>query len=955
MSLSHYHDLASNDETIRLKAAYSLLSELSSGTTEVIEYALNRLIRGLASGRESSRLLAQLLNPTGKIANGSNIDFARVLDILKSRTHPEGSVAGQEERDHHFGRLFGLEALIKSSTLFLQASPLDHWIQVLNLVFELAKKKTWLREECGWIVYDALPAIPASDTGNVFFQATIDRLCANGLAKTPEGVAIWLYIRRHNPNVELPGSPWRHKIPLDRSNLTTLAKVMKETPPPEEGVGGEEMTSGQKGSWNSKLHFAWNVVISELFDSECATVKTTGLFREFWQSVVDDSLFSASASEERKLWGFLVFCKVIEGAPERLIPDIFSRNFMRCLINQLSNSERYLHRAAQKSLRAIHARVETDPEIAYHAITGLLSGNGTPNFDQVTKTKTTERLLVQADDAALVRILQHYENIIRRPSTDDSKTAELRRQLLADQLVTVLRSGKSHKSDEWTMSLLSMFVRSGYFTVEKEESRPSPPLSEASQNIFRTRLSSCLAHLISSKNQNDDSWPFRALSTIRDCEKSHMTSVVELDDTIQEAKDSALKRLDRIHKKKLSARKDKKAALHTFELLFSLVILLLYNGDDDALSVLDELRICYDNLIRRKSTDGNVANPAEVLIEILLSFISKPSVLLRKLAQQVFSTFAGNINAGGLQLLINVLKSKESLTGQQELFDQEVDEDVENEATSDVEIAELDGTGSSDAGDDSEGLDDDIVWEDIEDASSNADDVDDGEAAKLDTALAAALGIHRDRVDMEGVESLSDGESDMNDEDMMALDDALVKIFKERKKMASQKLQKKNAKETVINFKTRVLDLLEIFIKLQHANVLSLGLILPLLELIRSTSSKQIGSRAAAMLKDYARACKGNDIPPPTDRVEDTWTLLREIHKEAMGEASHAHSSACSQASLLVVKVLVGADRRNVKEVVVVYAETWTKWLLSKKCKVQPSMFSDFVNWSTSASKQLQR
>ena len=56
MSLSHYRDLASNDEIVRLKAAHSLLSELSSGTKEVIEYALNRLIRGLASGRESSRI-----------------------------------------------------------------------------------------------------------------------------------------------------------------------------------------------------------------------------------------------------------------------------------------------------------------------------------------------------------------------------------------------------------------------------------------------------------------------------------------------------------------------------------------------------------------------------------------------------------------------------------------------------------------------------------------------------------------------------------------------------------------------------------------------------------------------------------------------------------------------------------------------------------------------------------
>ena len=193
--------------------------------------------------------------------------------------------------------------------------------------------------------------------------------------------------------------------------------------------------------------------------------------------------------------------------------------------------------------------MEADPEIAYHAITGLLSGNGTPNFDQVTKTRTTEKLLTQANHAALVRILQHYEDIIQHPSTDELKTAESRRQLLADQLVSVLRSGKSHKSDEWAMSLLSMFVRFGYFTVENAESKPSPPLSEASQNMFRTRLSSCLAHLISSKNQNDDSWPLRALNTIRDCEQLHMTSVIELDDTIQEAKDSALKRLDRIYKK----------------------------------------------------------------------------------------------------------------------------------------------------------------------------------------------------------------------------------------------------------------------------------------------------------------------------------------------------------------------------------------------------------------------
>ncbi|KAH0564905.1 hypothetical protein GP486_001704 [Trichoglossum hirsutum] len=952
MSLSHFRDLASNDETVRLQAAHSLLSELSSGTTETIEYALNRLIRGLASGRESKQLLAQLLNPTGNAGVSSDIDFARVLDILKSRTRPEGSVAGQEERDHHFGRLFGLEAIIKSAILFHQSAPPDHWVQVLDLVFELAKKKTWLREECGWIVYDALPAISASGTRRSHFQVTIDRLCANGLAKTPEGVAIWLYMCHHDPEVVFPGSPWRHRNPLHRSNLATVAKVLKESSPTEGGANGEEKLSSQKGSWNSKLHFAWHVILSELYDGKCAANRVDISFREFWQSAVDDSLFSAPASEERKLWGFLLFCKVIEEAPKHLISDLFSRNFLRCLINQLSNSERYLHRAAQKALRAMHARVESDPEIAYDVVIGISSGNGTLNFDQVTKTRTIEKLLNQANNAALIRILQHYENTIQHPSTDESKAAESRRQLLADQLVSVLRSGKSDKSDEWVMSLLSMFARFGYFIVDGPGVKPSPPVSGTSQNMFRTRLSSCLAHLISSKNKGDDSWPFKALGAIRECEQLRMTSVIELDGTIQDEKDSALKRLDKIHKKKVSTKKGKKATLHAFELLYSLVILLLYNGDSDTLSILDELRICYDKVIRHRKTDENNVDPMGVLIEVLLSFISKPSVLLRKLAQQVFCAFAGDVNADSLQLLFNVLESKESLAGQQELFDQDANDGVESEDVSNVEEAELDDIGSDDAADGNEALDGDVVWEDVEDDASSADDMDEDEAAKLNAALAAALGTRNTHV--EG-ESSTDDESDMDDEDMMALDDTLVKIFKERKRATSKKKQKRDAKETIINFKTRVLDLLELYVKLQHTNILALNLILPLLKLIRSTSSKHIGGRAATVLKDYARACRGNDIPPLTDNAEDAWALLRKIHEEAMKEASHAHDHTCSQASLLVVRVLVGADRENAKGVVGVYAETWTQWLLSKKCKVQPSLFSDFVNWSTSASKQLQR
>jgi len=60
-----YTDLSSNDESLRIKAAESLVNKiLSSQKSETpnaekgtdLTYALNRLVKGLSSGRESARL-----------------------------------------------------------------------------------------------------------------------------------------------------------------------------------------------------------------------------------------------------------------------------------------------------------------------------------------------------------------------------------------------------------------------------------------------------------------------------------------------------------------------------------------------------------------------------------------------------------------------------------------------------------------------------------------------------------------------------------------------------------------------------------------------------------------------------------------------------------------------------------------------------------------------------------
>jgi DNA polymerase phi len=107
------------------------------------------------------------------------------------------------------------------------------------------------------------------------------------------------------------------------------------------------------------------------------------------------------------------------------------------------------------------------------------------------------------------------------------------------------------------------------------------------------------------------------------------------------------------------AEKDQKdEAAHAFTLLYSMTILQVFNGDADAVSMLNELDFCYSKLWgKKKSEKEDEFDASNALVEILLSFASKPSQLFRRIGEQVFGVFAPQITADGLQSLISVSQS----------------------------------------------------------------------------------------------------------------------------------------------------------------------------------------------------------------------------------------------------------------------------------------------------------
>ena len=245
-------------------------------------------------------------------------------------------------------------------------------------------------------------------------------------------------------------------------------------------------------------------------------------------------------------------------------------------------------------------------------------------------------------------------------------------------------------------------------------------------------------------------------------------------------------------------------------------------------------------------------------------------------------------------------------------------------------------------------------------------DHDDAALKDFEAKLVAALGTRKGPEDLDADDT--DGtdvdmkEEDMNEKEMEALDEKLAEVFRAQKANKGKKQERKDAKTAVINLKRRVLDLIEVFLKEQPSNFLTLEFLLPLIRTARTTTEKQISNRAHQVLERvFQRSSKGKSKGVPditkthgamngssTNSVDTTINLLKAVHEEAGRDNSKAHANICSKTSILLIKVLVRADV-NVGEVVDIYAETRKKQLMDKRYKVNAIFFTEWSNWCVSA------
>ncbi|KHN99981.1 DNA polymerase V family protein [Metarhizium album ARSEF 1941] len=962
-----YEMLGSEDENDRIRAADCIISSLFDGrgvSEAVLQRHLDRrLFRGLASGRNASRIgfclviteiLGQLFGEKHlSHTNYTGLSFDKVLGLLAEKTQAVGNISGQEERDHFFGQLFGIECFVKSRTLF---SDISRWNLVLNLLLKLGNKKIWLRPQCGWVLVQALEQMDQADA-----EATLSRLAQAGLARTPEGVSAWIVTLNRFPSLRL--EPWKN--PLSSKSLPDLTAVLKESFK-ENGMDGNDKSQngGKQASWSAQLHFVWDLILGRFLHAQRDNAEED--FEQFWNRVVDDGLFSKQATDGQKFKGFMVFQKMLEGFIEEplKVQTLFSRNFMSCLLNQASKEDRYLHRAAIKALKSIEAVVSAHPSSLAPVLASLIGKNGAYGFDQRTSTKTVDRLLqniTEGDAEAVLTVVQKPVKTLKQKEAADAQSIV---RIYADYLAKILNAlASSLPADDEDNATKGSFgpvlQELAGLAYAQPKGIPENAVTEQIRETCRSRLESSLAKLARSSK-----YASRFCEAVGSIDSSAKIMAPE----ILESLNDALARMGKLLKRKSKTQSEKDAA-QGLAMLHAISAFQLYNDDPDAMEVLDDLAQFYDRLHPKKGSkhSGKCQGSSELLVEILLSMVARPSSLMRQVSQQVFEAFSGQVSAEGLELLTGPLASEESTKGQKELFNTEddamdvdesegPDEDADEDEDKEDQVEDVEDNSDFEIDSDMEFVDlhDDAPPSSSDDTSPHRNQGEWNKPEELDDMLGKILNSHRLDKDADAASSSSEG--DMSDSQMFALDEHLSAAIAPRIKSSQSeaKKAKKDAKQSVINFKHRILDLLDIYVKNEALNALTYTLLIPLLNLMRTTSAKPLSVRACEIVLAYqrglrkARASKeaGDDAPG-----DDLLPLLVQVHEVAGKDNSHAYAKAASAASLIVASSIFASDRSRIRDVAGVYARTQSDWVLGH-VTMQSSFFADWNNWCQNHASQ---
>lgn len=968
--LSCFWSLADLDETSRAESVIGIIKELKSSSTqeETLAYVLKRLVKGLASSRKRARqgfstALVHVLNEFAK-----SIEVDNVLELMNTNLKHSKSVPGNEERDAYFGKTFGFLAILQHLQMQINSDKVLFIQKLYKELITFMKKKKYLREVCAVAICKSLTKIENSIFKENLEDIVFENLTFGWESGTAEDVLITCeIISQYNEDKELRNrfkEVWGSKDVLKSSNLEKLSTILMNT---------TEVS-------HPKVHSLWKYVLEKALEDE-------EYMKTFWTTIVEGGLLQST--HERKFLALQLLLQLTPNISTNMVTTVFSSPMMKCLINSCNSKENFLFKAAKDILSKLPERLgaNEDKDVIGLVIQTLVGSYGNIAFDTITNTKTVDSLTTQ-----LTQVEEHFtwlREVFVNPTTRvNGKDATSIQVWVLNQMTTLAKTAKKLDKEDLLLQIACFLFLHSYFDVIKGNTK-EPLLSDTFtdqwdltdkvHDLAKQRFQTTLTELTCWR-RNKSTEKFK-VGVDRDgvlfTEKILLFAkrlvgkgkyVVLRETWVPETYEAFNEEMDLLQEKaKVNSIATNKGML----LLRQHATLHLFKNHEEALGVLKDVQECCRKVVKKTKSKAE-PHWCDVLMEILMGFLSQPSNVMRHVSENVFRIISSHLTDSSIQSMIKVisLKRAEDLNGDDDEEDDDEDMDKEESEESGEDEIENGVNGDKEADEESDESDS----EDNEDDEDG--DVDEIFKSNIKKALDKAnLSMNGD----ESEESDQDLDMDSGDTKMLdALDETLAGIFKRQKEKQQAKKDKKSAERDMQHFKLRVLDLIVIFIKEQPKDDRIIGFVKPLLDMVYSTHGRSdmsaMHDKAVNVFKSKLCQHRNHQFTVPATDIHEIMKYIIESAKKSGANAVYV--DLVSQGLAFLIKVLRGGvdmkgpsplktrsqRKRKVedaeeekpsaikmnsideKEVLQLYIDGLTHFMTKRTSNLQPKLFLDLIN-----------
>ncbi|XP_071179538.1 myb-binding protein 1A-like isoform X2 [Mytilus edulis] len=921
---------------LKIKQKRNTENELS----QELEYSVKRLVKGLASSRETARqgfsvALCQILRKFDVVT------VEEFLNLISKHLKLPKKESKAEKGSSFLGESLAYLTLIQSGRL-LQGD--GQFIKkVIRGLLWVSEKRVYLRQIC----YNGIRLVVQQLSSEDFEQHAWPEI-EGELKKGWEGCSADVFSllitcrKQHSElvNKDFLQEHWKTKKLFKDDHFTKIWNILME------GT-----------SCDPVIHHVNKVVVQELVNNKCSLGK-------FWQAG-QGVVFGKSQVKLLNL-GFhmlLELLPLVKTADE--MKQLLSRETVKMWVKNVDGKLRDLNPllTVTKTLGTEIVNIMKSCNNSDMQIAIMKSIVQTQGFPGNQTTKTLDHLVTQLS-AEAAKDYGNYlmQTLIQQIRSVDPRPIGMMTSLhMLIHLRTLVSLSSTAADHQWQLELLEFLMLHSYWKVVKESkaikhcNHKCDEMEDKIRKQFQDSLHKSLTQLLIYKTENSKTLSVHAykdtiyllatyVQTLLDDKTNTVALVKPMRHQARADWDTVFKHLKEIHSK------EDTPVNHAFELLFLFNAIQIFTDGSSDNSGLEDLIVCYKKAseTKRKSVGKTPKKePAwiEVLTELLLSMMSQGSTFARMVANNVCACMAKHITPEAMSLITEVLKVQNPGEDNSllDIEDDEDMEDMESDGEEEDQDKEAEEKEESDA-------DEDI---DSSDSEEEKDEVDE----EFRTAIKSALGPAA----VEEGEDDDDEEEDedMSDSEMFKLDAALAMVFKNSKRNKDK--EKKETQRQLGSFKLRVLDLVETLVRTPLSGDLVLDLLFPLLELMihgeKEKENRELSNKACGVFKQlYKRAKVNSSAIADTERSLESLKSVIEMSKKVIDRSLLL---SVSDAYFLITKLLINVEPSDIakpkktkseeherlhKEVIRILAEELEICLTKKKSKINMEFFTNLVS-----------